>query len=552
MLKRLRSWVHQPISPELLALLLALYFSVFLNDPLWQAITAAQQSLAGPQQSIFIVGSWIGITGFQVALISLLLWGRLTKALAITVTAITVVAHFFNVRYGIMYDVSMMRNVLATHPAEASELLTPGLAWHLVAYGLMPIGLIAASTIAPRTFMRSIAVKFGVVVMALVISFAVIALNYKNFSSSMRNHKEIRHLVLPASPTLSLIRTVGANEIKFPADKEQIDGPVAMERQHPRALLTVIVVGESVRAQNWGLSGYERQTTPQLAQVSRSELFNFPYLVTCGTNTEVSVPCMFSVFGRRHYDEQKIRKTESVLELLHRSGVATTWVDNQSGCKGTCTNIPSYMASDLVPRSEKSQESLDGILPRTLDRAYRNDANDQLIVMHMLGNHGPAYSRRYPKEMARFHPACDSNELANCSNEAIRNAYDNVIIYTDAILTDMIRRLRTIKTHDVALIYVSDHGESLGEHGIYLHGLPYAIAPAEQTRVPAVIWLPPATQKRLGNVGDCLARKAASPSHHDFLAHTLMGIYGLRSSAYAPALDWLHGCAKAPSHVSDR
>lgn len=542
MLHRVLPSLRKPISPEMLALALAVYFSVFLNDSLWQALAGTQRTMPDGERMTFMVASWIGITSFHVAFISLLLWGRLTKLMAIVLILITVSAHFFNIRYGVMFDVTMMRNVLATNPAEAGELLTPGLALHFLVYGLVPIGFITLISIKRHSLVRTAFTKLAVMAFATVLAFAAMALNYKNFSSSMRNHKEVRHLVLPASPAISLMRTAAAQEAKFPKEKELLTGPVTKDQGHARPLLLVLVVGESVRAQNWGLSGYARQTTPQLAQLDKSELFNFPYIVSCGTNTEISVPCMFSVFGKHSYDETKIRKTESVLELMHRAGVATTWIDNQSGCKGTCTKIPSFQAADLVRGHGAGKDPLDDILVPALDQTFKAQTGDQLIVMHMLGNHGPAYSRRYPKSFEHFKPACESNDLASCSNDMIRNAYDNVIVFTDAVLADMIRKLRNIKSHDVGLIYVSDHGESLGEHGIYLHGLPYAIAPAEQTQVPMMLWLPQATQKRLGSIGACLSRKAATPSHHDFLAHSLLSIYGVRTDAYKASFDWLNGC----------
>ncbi len=183
-----------------------------------------------------------------------------------------------------------------------------------------------------------------------------------------------------------------------------------------------------------------------------------------------------------------------------------------------------------------------------LERRLAEAKGTQLLVLHQLGNHGPSYFRRYPPAFARFQPACQSDELRNCSREEIANAYDNALLYTDHLLARLIQRLQAKAAQvDTALVYVSDHGESLGESSLFLHGMPYAIAPAVQTQVPMVMWFSPGWQPARGLDADCLRKRASQPTAHDHLFHSLMGLLDVRSAAYAPEYDLTRACLRQPS-----
>jgi lipid A ethanolaminephosphotransferase len=169
-----------------------------------------------------------------------------------------------------------------------------------------------------------------------------------------------------------------------------------------------------------------------------------------------------------------------------------------------------------------------------------------VVVLHQLGNHGPAYFRRYPPEMKRFTPACESNELRDCTPAQIVNAYDNAILYTDRVLADTIAFLTTRQERfDVALVYASDHGESLGERGLYLHGLPYVIAPSEQLEVPMLWWLPAPAAQALGVDLACLRRKTADKASQDNLYHSTLGLLRVQTPRYRQRLDLFQGCRPA-------
>lgn len=541
--KTYRFFTRDRFGVEILVLALAIYFSVFLNGALWDALLETQRGLWPSQRWTFFWVTTIGITAFQVAFLSLFVWGRFAKVAVAVLALITAVTHYFSDQYKVMFDTSMIRNSLATDFQESSELITLKAVGLLLLYFLPVMLFLRFYRLPSISVGRQMSAKFLTVVAALGVSVVAAGSQYKGLASAIRNHGEIRHLVLPTSPMLALARTIGVDSAKAGVAKEPLDlAPQRSTQAGRKPLLTVVVVGETVRAQNWGLSGAEHQTTPQLARISKEELFNFPYAQSCGTNTETSVPCMFSGIGRANYNERWIKQHESVLALMQRAGVDVTWIDNQSGCKGACDGVKAIQASSLVEQKERVDDHLDKILLKGLSTSLSRTPKDQVIVLHMLGNHGPAYYKRYPKDRAYFTPTCQDNNLTNCSREAIVNTYDNAIRYTDEILAMLIQQLSQIQDRSVSLVYVSDHGESLGEKGLYLHGVPYSFAPEEQTRVPFFFWFPERTQKMLGLNIRCLARKASRPTEHDLLAHSLLGLYKVLSPVYKSQWDFSQDC----------
>jgi len=259
----------------------------------------------------------------------------------------------------------------------------------------------------------------------------------------------------------------------------------------------------------------------------------------------VSVPCMFSPFGRADYDERRIRNSEGLLDVLVRAGYAVKWLDNQSGCKGVCRGagieyrkIDPKSAPDLC----SGDECHDGVLVRGLHAALADVHSNTVIVLHMMGNHGPAYFRRYPPEYRRFVPDCATAELRNCSREEVVNAYDNAILYTDHVLAGVVQTLAQQSSVDTAMIYVSDHGESLGENGLYLHGLPYSIAPATQTHVPMITWLSPGFSADSAVDRRCLQDEAGNKLSHDNLFHSVLGLLDVQTSVYKPERDIFEAC----------
>ena len=315
--------------------------------------------------------------------------------------------------------------------------------------------------------------------------------------------------------------------------------------------MLLLVVGETARADHFALNGYPRPTNPALATLP---VLSFSDVTSCGTNTAASLPCMFSHLGREKHVASR-QPHENLLDLLQRAGLAVLWVDNQSGCKGLCERVPNAQASvpadparPLPPGLCSDGECFDEALLHDLDTRWKaldapRRARGTVIVLHQMGSHGPAYFKRSPADLKPFLPECTTNALQSCDRQQLINAYDNSIAYTDRVLAQALIWLgRQAGEADAAMLYVSDHGESLGENNLFLHGLPYAVAPREQKHVPMVLWLDPAGTAARTLPADCLQRQRAAALSHDHLFHTVLGLVGVRSSEYQPTLDALASC----------
>jgi lipid A ethanolaminephosphotransferase len=255
---------------------------------------------------------------------------------------------------------------------------------------------------------------------------------------------------------------------------------------------------------------------------------------------------MFSPWGRAHYDKDRIEHSQSLLHVLEHAGIGTTWRDNQTGCKGVCEGL-SFESFEhaTVPGACTKDGCLDEAMLQGLAERIAARPGDQVVVLHQLGNHGPAYYARYPSRLRHFVPACETSDLDRCTRAGIVNAYDNAVLYTDDFVARTIRLLAAQADRDTALVYVSDHGESLGENGLYLHGVPYAIAPETQTRVPMLMWLSPGFAGSRGIDLACLRAHGDDEVSQDYLFHSVLGLMQVRTPEYDPALDLFARCETA-------
>ncbi|MDW5377829.1 phosphoethanolamine--lipid A transferase [Halomonas sp. HP20-15] len=535
------SWHYRPrVSTECLTLIVTVVFTLLYNIPFWQG------ALDGHAWSA--PGTWLLIAGYAVVLTSLqyvvflLFVSRWTaKPLLALLILVAATVSYFTGTYGTYFDTTMITNVLQTDSREAGELLTESFALHMAVFALLPIALLHRVRIPAISWRRAVLRRLGYLSLAAIALIASVLLTYHSLSPLMRNRPELRYLVTPGNYLVSMGRVLTAHDSVEPQQRLPLesDAKLAAHPGHKPALL-VIVVGETARAANWGLNGYHRQTTPQLAQ---RDVINYPDVSSCGTSTAVSVPCMFSPLGHEDYDESYIDSHESLLDVLRHAGVNVLWLDNQSGCKGVCDGVASeYIAPDDYPALCQDGRCLDGALAKELKRRVERSHGDTVIVLHELGNHGPSYYQRYPEAFRRFTPTCDSADLSQCSQQRIVNSYDNAILYNDTVLSDIIDFLARQQRFAASMVYLSDHGESLGEHGLYLHGLPYAIAPDEQTHVPMIWWLSKAMQRRASIDSSCLRSNADRPHSHANLFHSVLGIMGVTTQVYRPEFDIVSSC----------
>ncbi len=545
-----------PLTVEQLMLAAGLFWALTANR-LFLAAALKERDFSQPATWGFAAALLVMLVAVNVLLLGLVCTRHTAKPVIGFLILGTAFASYYMQAYGVYLDPSMMRNVMRTDVAEARELFAWGMVPHFLLYAVLPLVLLWRVQIRPRpTLLRAAGMRAATLAGAVALALGALMLIFQPFASLMRNHKEIRYLATPSNYIWSIGSVVAAQAKGAAKPRQAIGldakpGPVAAARTRP--LLVVLVVGETARAANWGLNGYARNTTPELAKLAAAEpasFASFAEVTSCGTNTEVSLPCMFAPVGRRDYDEAAVRGSESLLHVVARAGVHVLWRDNQSGCKGVCEGLPEEHMHDLKPAGLCAEgrcldEALLAGLPERL-AAVQREGGTHLLVLHMLGNHGPSYFRRYPPAFARFQPACNSDDLHKCAREEIVNAYDNALLYTDHVLAQLAAQLKAAGGIDSAMLYVSDHGESLGENNLYLHGLPYAIAPDVQKRVPMLMWFGAGTPRAMGLDVACLQKRAAQPAAHDHLFHTLLAMLDVKTSLYAPAWDLAAGCRAAP------
>jgi lipid A ethanolaminephosphotransferase len=536
---------HRPraVAPIAVTGAASLAMATLGNIALW--LELAQTGLLHDAGGFVLAGALAAfVAAVLFALLSLLAWPRVLKPMVAVLVAVTVVGAYFMTTLHVVIDRGMVHNVLQTDWHEARALVGPQLVTWLLAGVVLPLAALRRLGIRRAPFRRQLARNLAAAALALLAAAALVLLSFQPLSSAMRNHKQLRYLLNPLN-TLYASGGALAGGPKHSAAVRPLGRDARIERggQPP---LVMLVLGETGRSGNFGVNGYARDTTPELA---RAGVASFRNAWSCGTSTAASVPCMFSHLGREGFGARS-EDWENLLDVLRNAGVAVLWVDNQAGgCKGVCDRVTTVNTSTLVdPVLCAGGECLDGVMLEGLEgRLAALPAAERergvVVVLHQIGSHGPAYWRRSPPSAKRFLPECTSSHLPDCGPEELRNAYDNSIAYTDQFLGSAIRWLERQAGYDTALVYVADHGESLGENNLYLHGLPWAIAPDVQKHVPWVTWLSPAFEKRSGVTLACLRGQAQRPLTHDHLFHSMLGVLQVSTAAYRRGLDAYADCA---------
>ncbi|MCP5143155.1 MAG: phosphoethanolamine--lipid A transferase [Gammaproteobacteria bacterium] len=536
-----------------LSLLVAFGLAAFYNHRFWQVLVgnSATDTFHG---LAFVVASFVFIALWLSLFVHLTSVRRVFKPLLIALLLIAALADYFTARYGVIIDKSMIQNIVQTDTAEATELLSGDLLRHLLIYFALPALAIAWVPLRRQTLASEVRQRVAVLALSLVVMGGLFLGFNKDFTFLFRQHPELRSLITPTYPIHAGIKYLRERN-RAPTERVAIaldahradDGPRNISIGAKRPTLFVMVVGETARAENFGLNGYARDTTPELGALN---VVDFRHTESCGTSTAESLPCMFSHLAHDDYDSAEAAGYDNLLDVLARAEVPVLWVDNQGGCKGVCDRVEHVYTRDLnIAGLCADGECHDEIMLRTLrERVLDNpDANgDRFVVLHQMGSHGPAYYKRVPDAFRRFTPECRSVNLQECSAEEVRNSYDNTIAYTDHVLAETIRLLAGHQDeYDIALYYVSDHGESLGEKGLYLHGMPYLLAPDQQTRVPAIMWLSEGFTRSHGVARPCLHDHDTDVDSHDNIFHTVLGAFDVETQEYQVEKDLLAVC-RAP------
>lgn len=542
-----------PRSPQQIVLILTAYLLAAANWPLWTELARL-----GGAPSLYLPDvagmAWLLAAGL-VALLSLTAWSRHAKPLWFGLVLLAAVVQHYMATYRMVMDPSMALNVLQTDPGEARDLFSLRMLVDVLVVALPAAWWLWMVPVRPQRPLQALWRNALLFVLAVAAAVGGGMAMSRQLAPLMRNQPHLRYMMNPLASVYSFGMAASRPMLHRSRQLVPISGGAALGASYAgqaRPRLLLLVVGETARADHFGLNGYARDTTPQL---KARGVVSFRDMHSCGTNTAASVPCMFSHLGKHAY-EGRSQDYENLLDVLQAAGLAVLWVDNQSGCKGVCDRVPHAAANDAAqvaahPRLCSEDECLDEVMLDGLDARIaalppERVARGVVLVMHELGSHGPAYYKRSPADAKPYQPECRTVTLADCAHSELLNAYDNSIAYTDRFLGQTIDWLKARhERFDTGLVYLSDHGESLGEYGLFLHGVPYAFAPEVQKHVPFVAWLDGGLGGRTGVQDACLRAHVDMPLTHDNLYHTVMGLVDVKSPTYQPALDAFAGCREA-------
>ncbi len=530
--------IKTSLSSNTLILLVAAFLTCFGNGTFVTNVLKAYPMDGGNIWALLSLIVVIG--GATVLLLATLCFKQLTKPVLVIILLLSSLAAYFMDSYGVVISDDMLQNIAHTNTAEALELFNVKLLAYLIVLGILPalaVGWVPLKWRGLRIELTSRLKLFGIT-LALVIGTALVFGSF--YASFLREHKELRAHANPTYYVYSAIKyTARLLESRSDAPMLVVGADAAIPASDVDRELIIMVIGETARADRFSLNGYQRDTNPQLRQKNVISYTNF---WACGTSTAVSVPCMFLLDGESK-GSSAIKRQENLLDVLQRSNVNVLWLDNNSDSKGVASRAPyqDFKSPKINPVCDTECRDV-GMLAGLQSYIDSHPKGDIFIVLHQMGNHGPAYFRRYPPEFEKFKPTCKNSDLSRCTREEIGNAYDNAILYTDHFLTKTIEFLEENNSRfEAALLYVSDHGESLGENGLYLHGLPKAIAPNTQIHIPALMWIGSNFEEVNLPV---LRTKIEKRFTHNNVFHTVLGLFEIESSTYRPGMDMLDGARR--------
>ncbi|WP_063660519.1 phosphoethanolamine transferase [Aliivibrio fischeri] len=516
-----------------LIMIVSLYFAVVFNYPINEKIYQLSQG-----QEVFLFLTPALLTCAFIIIFSFIAFPYVFKGIVVVLTITSAMAFYAALQYNTMFDYAMIENIFETNVDEASSYLSSASIGYLIVFGLIPsilllkVNIVRHASWLKELFHRAILMSVAIVGLLLISVFY-----FKDYASIGRNNSYLNKMINPAD-AFNTVKYIKNEYLTAPLEYITIgEDAVVTPAKNGKPTLMVILVGETARAQNSAYNGYERETNPYTKDLG---LITFQNVTSCGTATAHSLPCMFSNMTRTSYNKDRANNQDNALDVLTHAGVKAVWIDNDGGDKAVAKNIEKEMITDHSESNLCNGSSCyDEILLKGLDKRIAETQGNQVYALHMIGSHGPTYWKRYPKEMAVFGPACNRRDIENCSDAEITNVYDNTLVYTDYVIAQTVKKLQSYSDkYNVVMLYISDHGESLGENGLYLHGAPYMMAPKEQTHVPWYIWMSDdyANQKGIDKAA-VIDNSATGDYSHDNLFHTILGLYGVTTKAKDNALD---------------
>ncbi|WP_245134036.1 phosphoethanolamine transferase [Acinetobacter nosocomialis] len=537
---------NKQISLFMFNFIIAIWLGAILNFGFYKKVHLLTPYL-GIKATFFLAATVVIVVATYYAALQILNWKWTAKIFAILLVFIGGFSSYFVNTLGVIISPDQIQNIAQTDVAEATDLLSLRFGLWTIFFVILPIFLITQVKLKSERILPLLLKKILSIALAFAVVGGLLFAYYVDFAAIFREHRDLKGMMSPQNTISSVMSYYRKKAPKknLPLVKYGEDAHQVQQTQKDLPKLMVLVVGETARAESFSLNGYAKNTNPEL---SKQDILNFSQVSSCGTATAVSVPCMFSGMPRADYDEQLASHREGLLDIAKRAGYQVTWIDNNSGCKGACDRVEQYqIPEDLKQKWCKDGECLDGILIDSLKQYLasipKDDKRPRLVVLHQMGSHGPAYYKRAPEGYQPFKPTCDTNAIQGCSPAELLNSYDNTIVYTDHVLSQMINTLKEVSNYQTGLWYLSDHGESTGEHGMYLHGSPYSIAPSQQTHIPMIMWFSDGwKQHNLAQV-NCLNQQTKQKLSQDNLFPSLLSLLDVQTQVINPQLDMLHSCA---------
>ncbi|ENW31317.1 phosphoethanolamine transferase [Acinetobacter lwoffii] len=529
-------------------MLLAMWLGLILNFAFYQKIhefTPYTNLKAG----VLLVATALIIIAFYNLILQWLNWKWNAKILASALIILGGFSAYFVNSLGVVITPDQIQNMLQTDAREVRDLWSMRLVIWTLVFVVFPLFIIWMLKIQPASLGHQLVHKSLSSVVSLGLILGLLFCFYVDYAAIFREHRDLKGML---SPQNSIASTLSYYKKKAPKANLPLvafgeDAHLLQQAQmqdHPK--LMVLVVGETARAESFALNGYARNTNPELSKLA---VINFNQVSSCGTATAVSVPCMFSGMSRETYDEQLASHREGLLDIAQRAGYQVTWIDNNSGCKGACDRVQKYQIPTQLKQKwcDAGGECFDEILVDSLKdylaHLDKNNPKPQLIVLHQMGSHGPAYFKRSKAPYQPFQPTCKTNAIQGCSTEELKNSYDNSMVYTDHVLAQIIETLKQQKQYQTGFWYLSDHGESTGEHGLYLHGAPYSMAPTQQTHVPMLMWFSDAWKQQNTHQVSCLKGQTSQARSQDHLFPSLLSLLDIKTQVTEAKNDMLAQCS---------
>ena len=533
---------------------LAVWLAVALNFMFYKQI-----QLLTPYQGFkayaFIAATVLVILALYNLVFQIIQWRPIAKCVAAILILVGGMSAYFVNSLGVAITPDQIQNMMQTDGNEVRDLLS----WHLVIWvGMMvvlPLVILFKVKIRHDSFKTVLLHKLLGSAISVVMIASLLFVFFVDYASIFREHRDLKGMISPQNAISSTLSYYKKNRpqqylplVKYGEDAHLVEQ--VGQKELPK--LMVLVVGETARAESFSLNGYAKKTNPELEKLN---VINFSQVSSCGTATAVSVPCMFSGMTRENYDAQLAKHREGLLDLAQRAGYKVTWIDNNSGCKGVCDRVEQFKIPEPIQKKWCSAdgECADEILVDSF-KAYiasiaTDDKTPRLIILHQMGSHGPAYYKRSQVGFQPFKPMCETNAIQGCSPEQLKNSYDNSIVYTDHILSQLIGVLKQNQSFETGFWYLSDHGESTGEHGLYLHGSPYAIAPSQQTHVPMLMWFSETWKKQNPQQMTCLAQQKSQELSQDHLFPSLLSLLEVKSEVIDSKNNMLEQCTSTKARA---